>query len=77
VDPSPSRYCVTMGRKVLAGTITGDHTRGVDSSDDGYAFRWEQMAECKMEQVPQVSVEAAENEACNEKTWHEGADAGI
>lgn len=35
------------------------------------------MAECKREQVPQISVEAVENEACNEKTWHKGGDAGI
>ena len=49
---------------------------GVNSSDNGYAFRWEQMAGRKREWFPQISVEA-ENEDCNEKTWHKGADAGI
>lgn len=50
---------------------------GVNSSNNGYAFRWEQMADCKREQVPQISVEAVEKQACNEKAWHKGADAGI
>lgn len=50
---------------------------GANSSNNSYALRWEQMAECKRERVPQISVEAVENEACNEKTWHKGADAGI
>lgn len=57
---SPSSSCVTrieVSRKMI-------RMCGVNS----YPFRWEPMVEHKREQVPQISVEAVENEACSEET---------
>lgn len=62
VDPSPYRYGVTMGR-CWQESLQAIHMHGINSSDSGCAFRWEQMADCKREPVPQISVEAVENPA--------------